>query len=98
MARSPALLPWTTVDWTLCAGGIHLVNILGFLSNFIHRPLCSATNRMVALDVLDDLLRLELQAVAHKVLTEQRDIILQTFLHLNIFFMMLKSETLYGPC
>ena len=49
---------------------------------------------MVALDVLDDLLRLELQAVAHKVLTEQRDIILQTLLHLNILFMMLKSETL----
>ena len=53
---------------------------------------------MVVLDVLDDLLRLALQAVAHNILTEQRDIILQTLLHLNIFFMMLKSETLYGPC
>ena len=48
-------------------------------------------NRMVVLDVLDDLMRLALQAVAHNVLAELRDIILLALLHLHIFFMTLES-------
>ena len=67
------------------AGATDLVNILGFFSNFMHRPLCSAMNRMVVLDVLGDLMRLALQAVAHNVLAEQRNTILLALLHLHIF-------------
>ena len=48
LERGPLACP-PALDWTLCAGGIDLVNILGFLSNFMNRPLCSAMNRMVVL-------------------------------------------------
>ena len=41
-------------------------------------------NRMVVLDVLGDLMRLALQAVAHNVLAEQRNTILLALLHLHI--------------
>ena len=62
--RGPLACP-SGLDWTLCAGGIDLVNIEGFLFNFVHRPSCSAVNRKVVIDVIDDLLRLELEAEAH---------------------------------
>ena len=85
LACSPALA------CVVFAGVIDLFNILGFFSNFIHMPLCSTMNKMVAIDVLDDLMRLALQAVAHNVLAELRDIILLALLHLHIFFMTLES-------
>ena len=86
LACSPALV------CVVFAGAIDLVNILGFFSNFIHMPLCSTMNKMVTIDVLDDQMRLALQAVAHNVLAELRDINLLALLHLHIFFMTLKSE------
>ena len=39
LERGPLACPSALV-WTLCAGGIDLVNILGFLFNFVHRPSC----------------------------------------------------------
>ena len=60
------------------AGVIDLVSILGLFFNLIHMPLCSTMNKMVTIDVLDDQMRLALQAVAHNVLAEPRGIILLT--------------------
>ena len=78
------------------AGVIDLVSILGLFSNFIHMPLCSTMNKMVTIDVLDDQMRLALQAVAHNVLAEPRGIILLTLLHMHIFFMTLKWVVFLG--
>ena len=49
-------------------------------------------NRTVVIDVLDDLLRLELKAVAHDALTEQRDMILQNVQHQCFFGKIWQTE------
>ena len=74
------------------AGVIDLASILGLFSNFIHLPLCSTMNKKDTIDVLDNRMRLALQAVAHNVFAELRDINLLAFLHLHIFYMTLKPE------
>ena len=49
-------------------------------------------NRTVVIDVLDDLLRLELEAVAHDVLTEQRNMTMLNVQHQFFFDKIWQSK------